>query len=215
MSKNTFTKVWLITVIALVTLFTSVSIVAHWPIMVNPPEGGSRGTTINIGSGGEINTLLSELNRIGDNSKELIPNHSRLTPRPHQTKEIVYEFDVIWTEDVKEGEKKASEGSEYVGELTLSSAVEYIDVPDHLSDDNKEAIKLLKVTFYVVEYINGQRKETLVTSPFEVEYEKQFTIMAIVTLEMPNDMVEYLGVKGNEFKITVTLSLDKLAEVIE
>lgn len=202
MSKNTFKKIWFITIITLVITFTSVSIVAFWPIMVNPPESGSKDTTINIGSGGDIKTVLSQTNIIGSPTKELVPDHKDVKVYHNQTKSLDYEIFLKWEEDplIEEADKGASKGAVESGKISFTYSIDYLDDVNFPGKNPTIAKDLFIVTFYI--------DDEVVDDNTVIDYNEEFLVIAKVTLKMPKDQTEYNAIKGTHFKVTITINVN-------
>lgn len=190
MKKSTYTKFWIINLLALVALITSVSLVAYWPIAVKSPEGGSRGTTINLGSGGEVTTLIDFQGISEDTNLVLVPEGEKKINEHHKTESITRSLKIIWDENLDDstGSSKGSDGL-YEGDLFVSA---YIVIP-YEDEDNREVIERL----LVIEFDN------LSTINFKEETEFNVTIK----LNKPRNEAEYYIIRGREISIRVTFNI--------
>lgn len=186
MKKSTYTKFWIINLLALVILFTSVSLVAYWPIAVKSPEGGSKGTTINLGSGGEVSTYINFLGASEQGNLVLVPE-GRVNA-PNKTDSIGRSLTVVWNEDTAKSTGSA-EGAFYEGDLLVTGEVAL--------SPGEEQYKEILDRLIVIEFDN----------PETITFEEETTFNVTIKLNMPKNEDEYYIVRGREIRIKVTFNI--------
>lgn len=191
MKKSTYTKFWIINLLALVVLITSVSLVAYWPIAVKSPEGGSKKTTINLGSGGEVATEINFLGASERGNLVLVP--AGKANAPNKTESISRSLTILWVEDL-EGSVGSPEGAAFEGNLNVRGEV--------ILDSKDEQYREIFERLIIIEFDN---LETII-------FKEQTTFNVTVRLNMPRNEDEYILLRGREIRIRVIFNISNPRE---
>lgn len=181
MNNTTYKKLWVVTLTVLALLFTSASLSAAWPILVNPPKDESRDKLLQFGEGGIVTTVLNINEILSRENKVLVPV-GKANGKPNLTEEVICDLTLFWDEALD------SEGSagqtDFIGELTYSYEVDGVDSSVH-----------------------GLINVTPINNDDTINFREEKTISFKVTLTLPANQTEYELIKGREITIRVKISI--------